>query len=73
MRNLAWQTTTSTTGGTRRSTFAGWCVLTGQLWRLPPERIEALMLGLIETAAAAREMLEALERRDRDDERPAVH
>jgi hypothetical protein len=45
-------------------------VLTGQLWRLPPARIEALMLGLIEAAEAARE---ALERRGDGDERPAVH
>jgi hypothetical protein len=48
-------------------------VLTGHLWKLPRARIEALILGLIETAEAARE---ALERRDGGDggvERPAVH
>jgi hypothetical protein len=39
-------------------------VASGQLWRLPRERIESLVLGLIETAEAARE---ALERRDGDD------
>ena len=45
-------------------------VLSGQLWRLAPDRIAALILGLIETAEAARE---ALERRGDDDGRPAVH
>jgi hypothetical protein len=46
-------------------------VLSGQLWRLPPARIEALIIGLIETATEARA---ALERRvDDDGEQPAVH